>query len=92
MDWVTASPPGGEGHINAVLVLVDRCSKTPIFLPCHIDDTDIETAIIHQGLLQNIVSDRDHKFPSELLTNLHNLFGKKFTFSTAYHPQTDSVA
>ncbi|MBW0584858.1 hypothetical protein O181_124573 [Austropuccinia psidii MF-1] len=70
-----------------------------MFLPCHKDDTAMDTAIIiwnkviiHTGLFQKIISDRDQKFTSELWTNLHNLFGKKLSFSTAYKPQTDGLA
>ncbi|MBW0565405.1 hypothetical protein O181_105120 [Austropuccinia psidii MF-1] len=70
-----------------------------MFLPCHKDDTAMDTAIMiwnevisHTGLLQNIISDRDPKFTSALWTNLHNLFGTKLSFSTAYHPQTHSLA
>ncbi|MBW0504110.1 hypothetical protein O181_043825 [Austropuccinia psidii MF-1] len=48
-------------------------------------------AIRHTGLLQNIISDRDPKFTSALWTNLHNLFGAKLSFSTAYHPQADGL-
>ncbi|MBW0538576.1 hypothetical protein O181_078291 [Austropuccinia psidii MF-1] len=99
MDWVTALPPGKDRSYNACLVLVDRYSKTPIFLPFHKDDTAIDTAIMiwnkfigHTGLFQNIISDRDPKFTSALWTNLHNLFGSKLSFSTSYHPQTDSLA
>ncbi|MBW0561458.1 hypothetical protein O181_101173 [Austropuccinia psidii MF-1] len=82
MDWVTALPPGGDRIYNAFLVLVDRYSKTPMFLPCHKDDTAMDTAIMiwnnvisHTGLFQNIISDRDPKFTSALWTNLHNMFG-----------------
>ncbi|MBW0530228.1 hypothetical protein O181_069943 [Austropuccinia psidii MF-1] len=46
MDWVTALPPGGDKSYNACLVIVDRYSKTPIFLPRHKDDTAMDTAII----------------------------------------------
>ncbi|MBW0568280.1 hypothetical protein O181_107995 [Austropuccinia psidii MF-1] len=99
MDWVTALPPGGDRSYNACLVLVDRYSKTPMFLPCHKDDTAMDTAIMiwnkvisHTGLFQNIISDRDPKFTSELWTNLHNLFGTKLSFLTAYHPQADGLA
>ncbi|MBW0467035.1 hypothetical protein O181_006750 [Austropuccinia psidii MF-1] len=84
---------------NACLVLVDRYSKTPIFLPCHKDDTAMDTAIIicnkvisHKGLFQNIISDKYPKFTSVLWKTLHNLFGTKLLFSTAYHPQTDGLA
>ncbi|MBW0569806.1 hypothetical protein O181_109521 [Austropuccinia psidii MF-1] len=44
MDWVTALPPGRDRSCNAFLVLVDRYSKTPIFSPCHKDDTAMDTA------------------------------------------------
>ncbi|MBW0473814.1 hypothetical protein O181_013529 [Austropuccinia psidii MF-1] len=98
MDWVTALPSGGDQSYNACLVLVDRYSKNPMFLPCHKDDTDMETAImiwnkviIHTGLFQNIISDRDPKFTSALWTNLHNLFGTKLSFSTAHQTQTDGL-
>ncbi|MBW0499995.1 hypothetical protein O181_039710 [Austropuccinia psidii MF-1] len=99
MDWVTALPPGGDRIYNACLVLVDRHSKTPMFLPCHKDDTAMDTAIMiwnkvinHTGLFQNIISDRDPKFTSELWTNLHNLFGTKLSLSTAHHPLTEGLA
>ncbi|MBW0497461.1 hypothetical protein O181_037176 [Austropuccinia psidii MF-1] len=95
MDWVTALPPGGDRSYNACLVVVDRYSKTPIFLPCHEDDTAMDTDIMiwnkfisHTCLFQSIISDRDPKFTSALCTNLNNLFGTTLSLSTAYHPQT----
>ncbi|MBW0498344.1 hypothetical protein O181_038059 [Austropuccinia psidii MF-1] len=99
MDWVTALPPSGDKIYNACLVILYRYSKTPIFLPCHKDDTAMDTApilwsrvISHTALFKNIISDRDCKFKSALWTNLHRLFGTKLSFSTAYHPQTDGLA
>ncbi|MBW0512124.1 hypothetical protein O181_051839 [Austropuccinia psidii MF-1] len=44
------------------------------------------------GIFTNIISDRDTKFNSELWTHLHQLFGTKLSFSTAYHPKTDGLA
>ncbi|MBW0512232.1 hypothetical protein O181_051947 [Austropuccinia psidii MF-1] len=46
MEWVTAVPPGGDRSYNACLVLVDRYSKTPMFLQCHKNDTAMDTAIM----------------------------------------------
>ncbi|MBW0579947.1 hypothetical protein O181_119662 [Austropuccinia psidii MF-1] len=99
MDWVTGLPPGGDRSYNACLVIVDRFSKTPIFLPCHKDNTAMDTALLiwnrvvsWTGIFTNIISDRDPKLTSELWTNLHQLFGAKMSFSTAYHPQTDGLA
>ncbi|MBW0584988.1 hypothetical protein O181_124703 [Austropuccinia psidii MF-1] len=98
MDWVAALPPGGDKSYNACLVIVNRYSKTPIFLPCHKDDTAMDKtlliwnrAIYHTGLFKDIISDRDLKFTSVLWTNLHKVLGTKLSFSTAYHPQTDEL-
>ncbi|MBW0567315.1 hypothetical protein O181_107030 [Austropuccinia psidii MF-1] len=99
MDWVPGLPPGGDRSYNACLVIVDRFSKTPIFLPRHKDDTAMDRALLiwnrvisWTGIFTNIISDRDPKFTSALWTNLHQLFGTKLSFSTAYHPQTDGLA
>ncbi|MBW0547428.1 hypothetical protein O181_087143 [Austropuccinia psidii MF-1] len=99
MDWVTALPPGGDKSYNACLVILDQYSKTPIFLPCHKNDTAMDTALLiwdraisHTGLFENIISDRDPKFTSVLWTNLHKRLGTKLSFSTAYYPQTDCPA
>ncbi|MBW0582619.1 hypothetical protein O181_122334 [Austropuccinia psidii MF-1] len=99
MDWVTALPPGGDKRYNACLVIVDRYRKKPIFLPCHKNDTAMDTALLiwnralsHTGIFKNIMSDRDPKFTSVLWTNLHKLLGTKLSFSMAYHPQRDGLA
>ncbi|MBW0569612.1 hypothetical protein O181_109327 [Austropuccinia psidii MF-1] len=44
------------------------------------------------GIFTNIIRDRDPKFTSALRKDLHQLFGSKLSFSTAYHPQTDGLA
>ncbi|MBW0552312.1 hypothetical protein O181_092027, partial [Austropuccinia psidii MF-1] len=99
MDWVSGLPPGGDRGCNACLVIVQRLSKTLIFLPCHKDYQAMDTALLiwnrvvsWTGIFTNIISDRDPKFTSALWTNLHQLFGTKLSFSTAYHPQTNSLA
>ncbi|MBW0560314.1 hypothetical protein O181_100029, partial [Austropuccinia psidii MF-1] len=99
MDWVTGLPTVSYRSYNSCLVIVDRFSKTQIFLPCHKDDTAMDTALLiwnrvvsWTGIFTNIISDRDPKFTSALWINLHQLFGTKLSFSTAYHPQTDGLA
>ncbi|MBW0583145.1 hypothetical protein O181_122860 [Austropuccinia psidii MF-1] len=69
MDSVTGLPPGGDRSYNACLVIVDRFSKTPNFLPCHKDDTAMDIALLNwnrvvswTGIFTNIISDRDPKF------------------------------
>ncbi|MBW0515017.1 hypothetical protein O181_054732 [Austropuccinia psidii MF-1] len=78
MDWVIGLPPGGDRSYNACLVIFDRFSKTPIFLPCHKDYTAMDTALLiwnrvisWTGIFTNIISDRDPKFTLALWTNLH---------------------
>ncbi|MBW0558728.1 hypothetical protein O181_098443 [Austropuccinia psidii MF-1] len=99
MDWVTDLQPGGDRSYNAFLVIVDRFSKTSIFLPCHKDDTAMDTDLLiwngvvsWSGIFTNIISYRDCKFTSALWTNLHQLFGTKLSFSTGYYPQTNGLA
>ncbi|MBW0552521.1 hypothetical protein O181_092236 [Austropuccinia psidii MF-1] len=71
MDWVTGLPPGGDKSYNTFLVIVDIFSRTSIFLPCHKDDTSMNTALLilkrvisFTGIFANIISDRDPKFTS----------------------------
>ncbi|MBW0578917.1 hypothetical protein O181_118632 [Austropuccinia psidii MF-1] len=99
MDWVTGLPPGGDRSYNACLVIADIACKTPIFLPCHKDDTAMVTDLLicdrvisWTGILTNIISNRDPKFISALWTNLHKLFGTKLSLPTAYHPQAERLA
>ncbi|MBW0510517.1 hypothetical protein O181_050232 [Austropuccinia psidii MF-1] len=99
MDWVTGLPPGGDRSYNAFLVIVQRFSETPIFLPCHKGVTSMDTAILiwnrvlsWTGIFTNIISDRDPKLTSGLWENLQKLFGAKLSFYTAYHTQTDGLA
>ncbi|MBW0571239.1 hypothetical protein O181_110954 [Austropuccinia psidii MF-1] len=99
MDWVTFLPPGGDRSCNACLVIVDQFSKTPINLPCHRDDTAMDTAcliwnrvISWNGIFTNIISDTDPKFNSDLWKNFHQLFGTKLSFYKASYTQTDGLA
>ncbi|MBW0511533.1 hypothetical protein O181_051248 [Austropuccinia psidii MF-1] len=99
IDWVTGLPPGCDKIYNSCLVISDRFSKTPIFLPCHKDDAAMDTALLIWNrivswacIFTNIISKRDPKFNSALWEDLHQLFGTKLSFSTAYHPQTDGLA
>ncbi|MBW0585265.1 hypothetical protein O181_124980 [Austropuccinia psidii MF-1] len=99
MDWVTGLVPGGKENYNACLIIVDRFSKSMRCLPCHKEDTAMDTALLFWnniistcGVRKFIISDRDPKFTSEFWTNWYDMLGTKLSFSTAYHPQTDCLA
>ncbi|MBW0497523.1 hypothetical protein O181_037238 [Austropuccinia psidii MF-1] len=99
MDWVTGLFPGGKENYNACLIIVYRFRKSMRFLPCHKEDTSMDTALLFWnniistcGVSNIIISDRDAKFTSEFWTNLYDMLGTKLEFSTAYKPQTDGLA
>ncbi|MBW0489251.1 hypothetical protein O181_028966 [Austropuccinia psidii MF-1] len=92
-------PQSGDQSYSACLVIFDRYSKAPIFLPCHKDETAMDTALLlwsrvisHTRLFNNIISDRDPKITYALSTNIHRLFRTKLSFSTEHHPQTDGLS
>ncbi|MBW0464753.1 hypothetical protein O181_004468 [Austropuccinia psidii MF-1] len=99
MDWVTGLVPGGKDNFNSCLIIVDRFSKSMRCLPCHKEDTSMDTAMFFWnkiistcGVPKIIISDRDPKFTYEFWTNLYDMLATKLPFSTAYHPQTDGLA
>ncbi|MBW0461956.1 hypothetical protein O181_001671 [Austropuccinia psidii MF-1] len=99
MDWITGLPPGGDRGYNSCLVIVDRFSKTPIFLPCQKDDTAMDAApliwnrvVSWTCIFTNIIRNREPKFTSALWKNLYQLVGTKLSFSTAYHSKTDGLS
>ncbi|MBW0569545.1 hypothetical protein O181_109260 [Austropuccinia psidii MF-1] len=99
MYWVTGLVPGGKENYNDSLIIVDRFSKSMRCLPCHKEDTAMETALLFWnnimstcGVPKIIISDRDPKFTTEFWTNLYYMLGTKLAFFTAYHPQADGLA
>ncbi|MBW0477843.1 hypothetical protein O181_017558 [Austropuccinia psidii MF-1] len=91
--------PRRKKNLNSFLVIVDRYRKCVRCLPCHKEDTAMDTALLFWnniiatcGVPKIIISDRDPKLTSEFWTNLYDMLGTKFAFSTSYHPQTDVLA
>ncbi|MBW0590198.1 hypothetical protein O181_129913 [Austropuccinia psidii MF-1] len=90
MDCVTRLFPEGKENYNAFLIIVDRFSKIMRCLPCHKEDTAMDTALLFWkniistcGVPKVIITDRDPKFTSEFWTNLYDMLGTKLAFSTA---------
>ncbi|MBW0510707.1 hypothetical protein O181_050422 [Austropuccinia psidii MF-1] len=99
MDWVTGLVPGGKENFNSHLIIVDGFMKSMRCLPCHKEDTAMDTALLFWnniistcGVPKIIISDRDPKFTSGFWTNLYEKLGTPLAFSTAYHPQRDGLA
>ncbi|MBW0502912.1 hypothetical protein O181_042627 [Austropuccinia psidii MF-1] len=99
MDWVTGLVPGGKENYISCLFIVDRFRKSMRCLPCHKEDTAMDTALVFWNNIIStctvpkiIINDRDQKFTSEFWTNLYDMLGTKLAFSTAYQPQSDGLA
>ncbi|MBW0491218.1 hypothetical protein O181_030933 [Austropuccinia psidii MF-1] len=99
MDWVTVLFLGGKENFNACLIIVDRFSKSMRGLPCHKEETAMDTALLFWkniictcGVPKIIISDRDPKVTSAFWSNLYDMLVTKLAFSKAYHPQTDGLA
>ncbi|MBW0540187.1 hypothetical protein O181_079902 [Austropuccinia psidii MF-1] len=91
--------PRRKINFNSFLIIADRFRKSVRFLPCHKEETEIDTALLFWnniistcGVPKIILSDRDPKFTSEFQTNFYEMLGTKLAFSTAYHPQKDGLA
>ncbi|MBW0516051.1 hypothetical protein O181_055766, partial [Austropuccinia psidii MF-1] len=79
--------------------LYENTSKAHRCLPCHKENTEMDTALSFWNNIIStcwvpkiIISDRDPKFKSEFWTNLYDMLDKKAALCTAYHPQTDGLA
>ncbi|MBW0501821.1 hypothetical protein O181_041536 [Austropuccinia psidii MF-1] len=99
MDWVTRPVPGGKENFDSCLLIVDRYSKSVRCLPCHKEDTAMDTALLFWNKIiytcrvpKIIISHRHPKLTSEFGTNVYDMLGTKLSFSTAYNPQTDGLA
>ncbi|MBW0501830.1 hypothetical protein O181_041545 [Austropuccinia psidii MF-1] len=90
MEWVTGLVPGSKENYNSCLIIVDRFSKIMRCLPCHKEDTAMDTAMLFwnniissYGVPKIIISDMNPKFKYEFWTNFSDILGNKLAFSTA---------
>ena len=86
-------PASSEGH-RYILTLVDYASSFTEAVPLKaITSVDIAEALLsifsRVGIPKEIISDRGPQFKSDLMSQIHKLFGVKPIFSTPYHPQAN---
>jgi hypothetical protein len=94
MDFVGPLPED-EGF-NCILTMTDRLGSDIRIVPTRTDISAESLASLffkhwycENGLLADIISDRDKLFISKFWRALHRLTGVRLKMSTAYHPQTD---
>ncbi|XP_061947386.1 uncharacterized protein LOC133670792 [Populus nigra] len=95
MDFVSGLPRGKRGN-DAIWVIVDRLTKSALFLPVKMTDPVDKLAKIYvnevvrlHGVPISIASDRDPRFTSRLWSSIQRALGTNLSISTVFHPQTD---
>ena len=95
MDFISGFPLTQRKH-DAVLVIVDRLTKSAHFLPIRLGYSMDRLAELYvseivrlHGIPLSIVSNRDPLFTSRFWKELQSAFGTRLNFSTVFHPQTD---
>ncbi|GJW92123.1 reverse transcriptase domain-containing protein [Tanacetum coccineum] len=95
MDFVTKLPKASQGY-NTIWVIVDRLSKSAIFVPMR--ETDpmeklarmyLKEVVTRNGIPVSIICDRDPMFAFNFWRSLQKAFGTNLDMSIAYHPQTN---
>ncbi|GKD10063.1 putative reverse transcriptase domain-containing protein [Tanacetum coccineum] len=81
---------------SGLLVIVDRLTKSIIFVPMR--ETDpleklariyLKEVVTRHEIPVLIICDRDPRFASNFCKSLQKALGTNLDMSTAYHPQTD---
>ena len=95
MDFITGLPTSTKQN-DAIMVMVDKLSKSAHFIPIKSTCKAIDIAQVFvkeifklHGMTKEIMSDRDMKFTSNFWKSLMVGLETKLLFSTAYHAQTD---
>jgi transposase InsO family protein len=95
MDFVCGLPKGKKGN-DAIWVIIDRLTKSALFLPMKmIDSVDkvvqlyINEVVRLYGVPVSIVLDRDTRFTSRSWPSIQRALGTSLNMSTTFHPQTN---
>ncbi|GJS84627.1 putative reverse transcriptase domain-containing protein [Tanacetum coccineum] len=88
-------PKSSQGY-DTIWVIVDRLTKSAIFLPMR--ETDpmeklarmyLKEVVTRHGIPVSINCDRDGRFASNFWRSLQKALGTSLDMSTAYHPETN---
>nr|GEU30415.1 reverse transcriptase domain-containing protein [Tanacetum cinerariifolium] len=95
MDFVMKLPKSSQRY-DTIWVIVDRLTKSTIFIPMRETDTMeklermyVKEVVTRHGIPLLIICDRDPRFASNFWRSLQKALGTSLDMSTAYHPQTN---
>ncbi|GKE55370.1 reverse transcriptase domain-containing protein, partial [Tanacetum coccineum] len=95
MDFITKLPKSAQGY-DTICVIVDRLTKSAIFVPMR--ETDpmeklarmyLKEVVTRHGIHVSIICNRDPRFASNFWRSLQKALGMNLDMSIAYHLQTD---
>ncbi|GJZ99690.1 putative reverse transcriptase domain-containing protein [Tanacetum coccineum] len=95
MDFVMKLPKSSQGY-DTIWVIVDRLTKSAIFMPMR--ETDpmdklarmfLKEVVTKHGIPVSIICNRDPQFALNFWRSLQKALGTSLDMSTAYYPQTD---
>ncbi|GJZ09778.1 putative reverse transcriptase domain-containing protein, partial [Tanacetum coccineum] len=95
MDLIIKLPKTPR-QCDAIWVIIDRLTKSAIFLPIKesmsseaLAELYLRVVVARHGVPVSIVSDRDNRFTSRFWHRFQEDLGTHVHFSIAYYPQTD---
>ena len=95
MDFIVGLPNTSQKH-DSIWVIVDRLTKTALFIPVHTtynakryDQIYLDRIVCLHGVPKIIISDRGAQFVARFWEQLQASLGTKLIRSSAYHPQSD---
>jgi len=95
-DELVSGLSRGKGGSNAIWVIVDRLTKSALFLAMKMTDSVekltklyVDEVVRLHGVPVSIVSNRDPRFTSQLWPSVQQALRTKLNLSTVFHPQTD---
>ncbi|GJS07796.1 putative reverse transcriptase domain-containing protein [Tanacetum coccineum] len=95
MHETSKLPKSSQGY-DTIWVIVDRLTKSAIFIPQRATDPMdklarmyLKEVVTRHGIPLSIICDRNPRFTSNFWRSLQNALGTSLDMSIAYHPQTD---
>ena len=96
LDFLTGLPHSGPERYDAILVVIDRFTKSVVAIPCHKTVDAEQTAWLlinhiyqYHGAWHTITSDRGPQFTSAIFSHIFSRLGVDCHFSTAHHPESN---
>jgi hypothetical protein len=97
LDLIVNLP--ASGGYNAILVIINRCTKAGIFIPTVLSYTAESIAellfenVVRRGFIpEKIITDRDPKITKSFWQTMTRRLNLKHSLTTAWHAQTDGAA